>query len=121
VCSQASQQGVKAALSHPAFELWLLLHFQDFATAQSGSNSVVLERLRAAHSAFADYREGSKRIDGRRFEALRADDGIRKASGRARRLSTNFTYQTPSHRDPSTGVYLLIEGLGIARPPGEHD
>jgi hypothetical protein len=61
--------------------------------------------------------EGSKRIDARRFEALRADDGIRKASGRARRMSANFTYQTPSHRDPSSDVYLLIERLGIAHSP----
>jgi hypothetical protein len=36
-CARADQQGIGVALSHPAFELWLLLHFQDFATAQGGS------------------------------------------------------------------------------------
>jgi hypothetical protein len=89
------------------------LHFQDFTAAQGGLNKVVLERLRAAHPAFADYREGSKRINLRRFEALREDDRILKAADRARRLSNQFTNQTPSNRDPSTGVYLLIERLRI--------
>jgi hypothetical protein len=115
VCARARRQHVKVALSHPAFELWLLLHFQDFSpAAQRGSNSVIMERLRAAHPAFADYRDGNKRIDVRRFEALREDDRIRRAVDRARRLSSQFTYQTPNNRDPSTDVHLLIESLGIA-------
>lgn len=113
VCARARRQNISVALSHPSFELWLLLHFQDFTAAQGGLNKVVLERLRAGHPAFADYREGSKRINLRRFEALREDDRILKATDRARRLSNQFTNQTPSNRDPSTDVYLLIERLGI--------
>lgn len=118
VSARAKRLGVKVALSHPSFELWLLLHFQDFSpAAQGGSNSVIMERLRAAHPAFADYRDGNKRIDARRFQALCEDDNIRAAVDRARRLSSHFTYQTPSNRDPSTDVYLLIESLGIVRRP----
>ncbi|MGH4014458.1 MAG: RloB family protein [Pseudonocardiaceae bacterium] len=30
VCSRAKREQVKVALSHPFFDLWLLLHFQDF-------------------------------------------------------------------------------------------
>jgi hypothetical protein len=49
VCARARRERVNAALSHPAFELWLLLHFQDLApAAQSGSNLVIMEKLRAA-------------------------------------------------------------------------
>ena len=118
VCARAKRQRVRVALSHPSFELWLLLHFQDFSpAAQDGSNNVIMERLRAAHPAFADYRDGNKRIDARRFEALREDDKIRRAVDRARRLSSRFTHQTPSNRDPSTDVYLLVERLGIVRRP----
>lgn len=118
VCARANRRHVRVALSHPSFELWLLLHFQDFSTAaQGGSNDVIMERLRAVHPAFADYREGNKRIDARRFDALREDDNIRRAVDRARRLSDHFTYQTPANRDPSTDVHLLIERLGIVRRP----
>jgi hypothetical protein len=118
VCAGANRQRVRVALSHPSFELWLLLHFQDYSpAAQHDSNNVIMEGLRAAHPAFADYGEGSKRINARRFDALREDDKIGKAAARARRLSSNFTYQTPSNRDPSTDIHLLIENLGIVRRP----
>jgi hypothetical protein len=117
VCARARRLGINAALSHPSFELWLLLHFQDFATAQSGSNNVIMDRLRAAHPAFSDYGEGNKRIDARRFDVLNEDDRIRKAVERAKRLSVQFAHQTPSKRDPSTDVYRLIERLGIVQQP----
>lgn len=114
VCSRARREGVNVALSNPAFELWLLLHFQDFApAAQSGSNIVIMEKLRAAHPAFSEYRDGDKRINERRFEALRQDDGIRRAVERSRRLARGFTTETPSNQDPSTGLHALIERLGI--------
>ena len=116
VCARARRRGINVALSHPAFELWLLLHFKDFPpAAQSGSNRVIMEKLRAADPAFADYRDGKKRINERRFEALRQNDGIRKAVERSRRLANAYTYQTPDNQDPSTGMHLLIEDLGIVR------
>jgi hypothetical protein len=114
VCARARRHGVSVALSHPAFELWLLLHFQDFpAAAQNGSNDVIMTRLRAAHPEFADYRRGSKRIDDARFAALREDSGILRAAARARRLTAECSHRAPSGQDPSTSVYLLIEALGI--------
>lgn len=94
VCARARRQGIQAALSHPSFELWLLLHFQDFSpAAQNGSNNVILEKLRAAHSEFAGFGDGSKRIDERRFAALVENDGIRRAVERSRRLLGNLTSQ----------------------------
>ena len=98
------------AVAEPGIEVWAL-----FDHDGRPDNVVIMERLRAAHPAFAHYRDGDKRIDARRFEALHEDDNIRGAVDRARRLSTNFTHETPSYRDPSTDVYLLIERLGIVR------
>lgn len=116
VIARARRHGVQATLSHPSFELWLLLHFQDFApAAQHGSNLVIMKKLRAAHDAFAEYDDGDKRITDRRFDALQQNDGIGKAVGRARQLSGNFTSSAPSGRDPSTDMHLLIEQLGIVR------
>jgi RloB-like protein len=118
VCARASRQRIKVALSHPSFELWLLLHFQDFApAAQGGSNNVIMERLRAAHPAFANYRDGNKRIDARRFDALNESGNIRRAVERSRRLASDFIHETASNRDPATDVHLLIERLGIVRRP----
>ena len=118
VCARARRHGIETALSHPSFELWLLLHFQDFpAAAQGGSNLVIMEKLRAAHPEFADYPHDNKRVDERRFAALREKDGIRRAVDRARRLSAAFSSETPNHQDPSTGVDRLITSLGIVEPP----
>lgn len=52
---EAAACGVDLAFSHPSFDLWLLLHFQDFGGAQSGSSRIVIEKLRQADAAFKDY------------------------------------------------------------------
>ncbi|MFI7533420.1 RloB family protein [Streptosporangium sp. NPDC049376] len=45
--AEAAARGrVELALSHPSFDLWLLLHFQAFGGAQSGSSKLVVEKLR---------------------------------------------------------------------------
>jgi hypothetical protein len=80
LCAEARRRGVKAALSHPAFELWLLLHFQkSIPAAQGGRNGDIINKLRRASPAFADYARRDKRIDARRFEALCGGDGIAEA------------------------------------------
>ncbi|MGH3833833.1 MAG: RloB family protein [Pseudonocardiaceae bacterium] len=117
VCSTAKRERIEVALSHPSFELWLLLHFQDFTSAaQGGESETITGKLRNAHSAFADYEKRNKRIDQSRFAALMQDDGIHNAVRRARRLSGHFAHETPSQRDPSTEVFRLIEALGIVPP-----
>jgi RloB-like protein len=130
-CADARRLGVHAALSHPAFELWLLLHFPDkIPAAQAGRNDDVVDKLRRASLAFADYARRSKRVDERRFEALRDADGIREAVKQARTLvdrcpsgcgcsarSGHTSSCGPNSRDPSTDVYLLIHSLGIIPNP----
>ena len=118
VCSRQRPDRVKIALSHPSFELWLLLHFQDFPPiAQRGSSESIIKKLRAAHWAFADYKKGDERIGATRFAALMEGGGIEDAVRRARAVSSHFSSETPSHRDPSTDMYLLIEALGIVSRP----
>lgn len=114
VCRQGQPDRVNLALSHPAFELWLLLHFQDFAPVrQNGRNQLIIDKLRAAHPAFTDYGRREKRISDQRFSALVENDGIGNAVRRARALSRDLSGQAPSNRDPSTDVHLLMEALGI--------
>ena len=83
-------------------------------------------------SAFENYDRGKdgKGITDARFEALDANDGIAGAVRNARTGSSNCPSGCcssrdpageghlpdrcdPARRDPSTGVWRLIEGLGI--------
>ncbi|MEU9452584.1 RloB family protein [Streptomyces sp. NPDC048277] len=58
---KAATNGVQVALSHPSFELWLLLHFQQFTSQESGISDTVVQRLRAHREAkgFENYDTGS--------------------------------------------------------------
>jgi hypothetical protein len=131
VFAAARRSGVRVAFSHPAFELWLLLHFQRFAAPQGGDNTQVIRVLRRM-SAFQNYDGGrdGKGISNARFEALDADGGIAGAVRNARELDDNCPSGCcsgryppaeghppgrcdPDRRDPSTGAWRLIEGLGI--------
>ncbi len=133
VCAEARRRGVNVALSHPAFELWLLLHFPNrIPAAQDGRNKSLIDNLRRADLAFADYAHRDKRIDDRRFLALYAEDGIADAVKQSRALvdrcpsgcgcsarSGHASSCEPDKRDPSTDVYLLIQSLGIVPCPSE--
>ncbi|MFI7875345.1 RloB family protein [Streptomyces salinarius] len=57
----AARYGVQVALSHPSFELWLLLHFQQFTGQEGGISDTVVQRLRAHREAkgFENYDTGS--------------------------------------------------------------
>jgi len=75
---------IEVGFSHPSFDLWLLLHFQSFAGAQSGSSKLVIEKLRNAIGAFKDYdKRNDKSIKGVRREALRGREKTAADNARA--------------------------------------
>ncbi|MER5552187.1 RloB family protein [Streptomyces sp. NPDC002793] len=81
----ATEQGTEVCFSHPSFELWLLLHFQDFSGRRSGKNKDVVEALRKADPAYAKFDDrGNKSIKDKRRTAL--DDKESGAVSRARRM-----------------------------------
>lgn len=73
---RAAEHGVQVALSHPSFELWLLLHFQQFTSQEGGLNETVLNRLRGHRDAkgFEEYDKASggrgKGLDEQRGQSL---------------------------------------------------
>jgi hypothetical protein len=82
----AAEHKVELAFSHPSFDLWLLLHFQAFSGAQSGSSKIVIEKLRKAKGAeaFKDYdKRNDKSVKGARSKALegREDKAVEHARG----------------------------------------
>ncbi|WP_459801096.1 RloB family protein [Herbidospora sp. RD11066] len=89
----AADSRIELAFSHPSFDLWLLLHFQAFGGAQSGSSKVVVEKLRQAKEAeaFGDFdKKGDKSIKGARRNALKGRED--QAVAHARNLVTSCAH-----------------------------
>lgn len=67
----AAASSVEVCLSHPSFDLWLLLHFQAFGGRQSGDNTNVVDKLRKAHPAYKRFdKNNDKSVQGPRRKAL---------------------------------------------------
>jgi hypothetical protein len=82
----AAASKIEVGFSHPSFDLWLLLHFQSFSGAQSGSSKIVVEKLRSAGNAeaFKDYdNRNNKSVKGARRDALRGREKIAATNARA--------------------------------------
>ena len=122
--AEAAPTAVRVAFSHPSFDLWLLLHFQNMTSAEDGSSDAVHARLRTADPAYGRFgRNGDKSVTGRRAQALLGREGM--AATHARRLVDHCASGTcsaaaghcpscpPLARDPSTDVWRLLEALQI--------
>lgn len=96
----AAANGVKLAISNPCFELWLILHHQDFGRFE---NTIGAERASRA----LDRRSG-KSIDVALYLPLR-----RNAAARAERLAARHQRDgmTFPHDNPSSGMYRFLKAL----------
>ncbi|MFJ3966619.1 RloB family protein [Streptomyces parvus] len=84
---EAAEDSTEVCFSHPSFELWLLLHFQDFGGRQSGKNKDILKKLRQAHPAFRKFdTKNDKSVKDDRRAALEEDGLLEEAVSRAKRL-----------------------------------
>jgi len=119
---------VQTGFSHPSFDLWLLLHFQQLNNPQGGSSAHVHHKLRSypAFGRFASETAGSKAITADRAEQLltpgRIESAVRNARALVRHCPAGGCSSTGGHadscdplcRDPSTDVWRLVQSLGIA-------
>jgi hypothetical protein len=83
---EAAASKIEVGFSHPSFDLWLLLHFQPFSGAQSGSSKIVVEKLRSAPGAdaFKNYdKRNDKSVKGRRRDALRGREKAAATNAKA--------------------------------------
>jgi hypothetical protein len=94
----ASANGIKLAVSNPCFELWLLLHFREQPGARHRHE---IQQMLGGFIAGYD-----KHLN---FAAV--EQGITDAVRRARRLDLEAIDEGEAGRNPSTGVYLLIESI----------
>ncbi|MCC6156997.1 MAG: RloB domain-containing protein, partial [Deltaproteobacteria bacterium] len=100
---EASANGIELAISNPCFELWLLLHFRDSPGMQSRST---IQRM------LKNYVNGYvKHVDFSQYE-----DRVTEAVSRATRISLIANADGEPGRNPTTGVYRLIESINGDRP-----
>lgn len=99
VTRDAQASGYHVAVSHPCFELWLLLHFRD-ADPSDADCGAVTARLRQHLGGYS--KTGLKRD-------LFTPEGIRAAIARAKTLSAEEEWRWPAF--PGTHVYKLVEKL----------
>ena len=96
----ARAKGVSLAISNPCFELWLVLHHQDFGKFQ---NTAEIE----SYSRKLDGRSG-KSIDPTIYMPLR-----KAAARRAKKL--DMQHETGGcilpHDNPSSGMYKLMQAI----------
>ena len=98
---EARDVGINIALSNPCFELWLMLHFMD--------QTAYIDRATATRIA-QDHLNCEKVIPRDVWDQLRPD--FQQAADRAKQLSTNHELNgSPSHENPSSGVWTLIERM----------
>ena len=95
----AQRKGFAVAYSNPAFELWLLLHFQE-CRAPLSSRREYIERL--SQHLPRPYEKSDRRMFDR-LEALQP-----AAIRRAAELLSTYEPCSPCHDDPSTTVHRCV-------------
>lgn len=103
--TSARANGINLAISTMCFEYWILLHFEESASATPDCDSVV-HMLKEAH--LPQYSKG-----GCEFSEIASN--ARQASARARKLRDADVL--PENQNPCSDVYLLIDAILEAIPP----
>ena len=99
---EALTAGVKVAFSNPCFELWLVLHFQDWDRPMDRHS--MQHELRRLLPSFDP--SGSKRAD---FSALSANVGL--AVNRGRAMEQRRIEERTPRGNPVTTVFHLVEHM----------
>lgn len=99
VVKRCKQRDISVALSNPCFDLWLLLHFDEFPSATSLNSSQIGDLIRGK---VANYNKT------RVYNLPFSDSGIRDAIDRSR---SNFIESHVIPSTPQTAVHLIIEEL----------
>ena len=103
----ARDNGIRAAVSNPCFELWLVLHYAD---QTAWLDTAAAETLRCRHDGSA-----GKSINGEDYVHRRMD-----AVNRAKQLKSKHEGDMTKFPDdnPSSGMFELVEAV---EPPSDDD
>ncbi|MEV4037185.1 RloB family protein [Streptomyces umbrinus] len=114
--AQAKRAGVYVAYSHPCFELWRLLHYQDYTSTFGGvcdGAAGLLKRQRGFAETYGNIRsltpEDAKRIKNGQLERK-----YKKARQFAQRMNAECTSPDQTRWDTYTDVWRFVEdGLDV--------
>lgn len=99
VCREAKQQDHKLAVSNPCFELWLVLHFQDFD--ENDNNGQRLKQT--LHKLGGSNQKNKLKLAA--FKRQNIEDAVQRAEA----LDKNADESRPSF--PGTHVYKIVKSL----------
>lgn len=102
VMQESRQKGIEIALSNPSFELWLLLHFDEFPTDNKLTRAQTEKRIRHAVGSY----------DKTKVYKLPLDNDCVKYAIKQSKANQHSSSQIPER--PQTGVHRIIEDL-VAR------
>lgn len=93
--------------SNQCIELWFLLHFEFYHVAHHRDHYI--DKLSAifADKGLGEYKKNAPGI----FQLLCLHGSLPNAIRNAKRLFGYHANQTPSHSDPATSVFLLLDDL----------
>jgi hypothetical protein len=124
----ANSYGVNVGWNNDAFELWILLHFEDVPTGQRLHRKYIYERLTevlktvsprtseldliTSHPNFNYKNRFKKKVYFYTHIIPLLKPGLHDAIARARKLEANFTGNTPHHAcNPCTKVHHMVDQL----------
>lgn len=114
----ANRTGVKIAYSHPCFELWRLLHYQNYTSTFGGVCDDAADRLKRRQDFRESYGAAARRLSDEQAKIVMPKQVARRyatARQHARKLNEQHTHHDPTRWDPYTDVWEFVEsGLLIA-------
>lgn len=115
--SRAKKAGVHVAYSHPCFELWRLLHYQNYTSTFGGVCDDVAGRLKRQPGFLQTYGPNCQAVspeDAKRIKPGQLARNYKKARQYAQQINSVHTGSDQNHWDPYTDVWRFVEeGLDV--------
>ncbi|WP_030562245.1 RloB family protein [Streptomyces aureocirculatus] len=115
--SRARQAKLHIAYSHPCFELWRLLHYQNYTSTFGGVCDSAADRLKEKPGFVQSYGSNVRTVsreDAKRIRPGQMLGSYKKARGFAQQLSAVHTGPDQTQWDPYTDVWRFVEeGLDV--------
>ncbi|MDX3231066.1 RloB family protein [Streptomyces sp. ME19-01-6] len=108
----AQKAGVEVAYSHPCFELWRLLHYQNYTTPLGGVCGEASARLRRNPKFIKTYGRHLTSVSDDQAKLVLPDqvrDGYKQAKGFAKKINEQHTSPEREKWDPYTDVWRFVE------------
>jgi hypothetical protein len=116
--AQARKAGVHIAYSHPCFELWRLLHYQNYTSTFGGVCGDAATRLKEQPGFAQTYGPKVRAVsqtDAKRVRPGQLLGNYHKARRHAQKINDRHTAVDQTRWDPYTDVWRLVEdGLDVS-------